>query len=288
MRVGFIGLGIMGSRMAANLQRGGCELVVFNRTRSKAEPLLAAGATWADTPALLAEQVDVLFTMLAHPEAVSAVVLGQEGFLNHLRPGTIWADCSTVNPSFSRQMANKAAQRRVRFLDAPAAGTKGPAGKGELLFLVGGEAADVDACRPFFELMGRRTIHVGGHGMGTSLKMVFNLLLAEAMLSFAEGMILGQSLGISRDALFETLLGGPMVAPFVTAKRAKIEGGTYEADFPLQWMRKDLHLASITAYEQGVALPAGNVVKEIYALAEQYGLGEKDFSAIYQFLEAEA
>jgi 3-hydroxyisobutyrate dehydrogenase-like beta-hydroxyacid dehydrogenase len=79
-----------------------------------------------------------------------------------------------------------------------------------------------------------------------------------------------------------------MVAPFVTAKRAKIEGGTYEADFPLQWMRKDLHLASITAYEQGVALPAGNVVKEIYALAEQYGLGEKDFSAIYQFLEAEA
>jgi 3-hydroxyisobutyrate dehydrogenase-like beta-hydroxyacid dehydrogenase len=288
MRVGFIGLGIMGSRMAANLQRGGHELAVFNRTRSKAEPLLAAGATWADTPALLAEQVDVLFTMLAHPEAVAAVALGEEGFLERLRPGTIWADCSTVNPSFSRQMADQAAQRQVRFLDAPVAGTKGPAGEGALLFLVGGEAADVDACRPFFELMGRRTIHVGGHGMGTSLKMVFNLLLAEAMLSFAESMILGQALGISRDALFEALLGGPMVAPFVTAKRAKIEGGTYEADFPLQWMRKDLHLASITAYEQDVALPAGNVAKEIYALAEQYGLGEKDFSAIYQFLEAEA
>jgi len=284
MKVGFIGLGIMGSRMAANVQKQGVELVVHNRTAEKAAPLLEKGASWAETPATLAEQVNILFTVLAHPEAVSQMALGKEGFLSHLKSGALWVDCSTVNPSFSRQMAAEADACEVRFLDAPVAGTKGPAEAGQLLFLVGGETADVAACQPFFEAMGRRTIHVGGHGMGTSLKMVFNLLLAEAMVAFSEGMVLGQALGIDQDRLFDLLLGSAVVAPFVTGKRGKIENGDFEADFPLQWMGKDLHLAAQTAYEEGVALPAGSLVKEIYALAVRYGLGERDFSAVYRVL----
>lgn len=284
MKVGFIGLGIMGSRMAANVQKQGVELVVHNRTAEKAAPLLEKGARWAETPATLAEQVDILFTVLAHPEAVSEMAVGIEGFLSHLRSGALWVDCSTVNPSFSRQMAAEAKACGVHFVDAPVAGTKGPAEAGQLLFLVGGETADVAACQPFFEAMGRRTIHVGGHGMGTSLKMVFNLLLAEAMVAFSEGMVLGQALGIDQDRLFDLLLGSAVVAPFVTGKRGKIENGDFEADFPLQWMGKDLHLAAQTAYEEGVALPAGSVAKEIYALAVRYGLGERDFSAVYRVL----
>ncbi|HSB34142.1 MAG TPA: NAD(P)-binding domain-containing protein [Nitrospirota bacterium] len=140
MKVGFIGLGIMGSRMAANLQKKGHELVVYNRSRQKADQLVAAGAVWAPTPAEVAKQAGVFITMLSKPDAVAeTALLGKHGFLNHLAARSLWIDCSTVNPSFSRLMASEAAQRKVRFLDAPVAGSKGPAEQGQLLFLVGGE-----------------------------------------------------------------------------------------------------------------------------------------------------
>src|SRR5207237_10039338 len=125
MKIGFIGLGIMGSRMAANLQKHGHSLVVFNRTREKAEALVAEGGKWADSPAALALQVEVIFTMLAHPDAVEEAALGDDGFLRHPRPGQIWIDCSTVNPSFSRKMAAAATARGVRFLGGPVAGSDG-------------------------------------------------------------------------------------------------------------------------------------------------------------------
>lgn len=288
MKIGFIGLGIMGSRMAANLLQQGYDLIVWNRTEEKADPLVEEGATKAESPAALAEQVDLLFTMLANPEAVRQTAFGPAGFLDALPAGALWIDSSTVNPSFSWEMAQAAADRRVRFVDAPVAGTKGPAAEGTLLFLVGGSEEDIAECRPLFDVMGKKTVHVGEAGMGTSLKMVVNLLLAEAMLAFSEGMALGQGLGIERETLFEVLLDGPVVAPFVKGKRALIEKDAYEAHFPLKWMEKDLHLAAVTAYEEEVAIPAGAVAKELYALAARKGLGDLDFSAIYRFLnEAE-
>ena len=123
MKTGFIGLGIMGSRMAANLQKHGYPLVVFNRTRAKAEPLLGPCGTFSDSPAKLAEQVDVLFTMLAHPDAVEQAALGRNGFLDHLEANALWVDCSSVNPSFSQRMAEEAARREVHFVDAPVTGS---------------------------------------------------------------------------------------------------------------------------------------------------------------------
>ena len=287
MRVGFIGLGIMGGRMAANLQKHGHQLVVSNRSPEKARSLIDQGAVWAVTPAEVARQVDVLFTMLANPEVVKEVALGEEGFLPHLRADALWVDCSTVNPSFSRQMARAAQDRRIRFLDAPVSGSKGPAGSGELMFMVGGDESDFRACRPLLECMGSKIVHVGGHGQGTSLKMVINLLMGEAMAAFAEGMILGQSLGISQEMLFGILLGGPAVAPLAASKREKIESGKYEVEFPLHWMQKDLQLAAVTAYETGVALPLANVAKEIYRLAMRQGDGDEDYSAIYEFLSTD-
>src|ERR1700676_665267 len=119
MKIGFIGLGIMGSRMVANLQKHGYDLVMFNRTRAKAQPLIDKGATFAESPAKLAEQVDILFTMLAHPDAVEQAALGGNGFLDQLKPNAIWVDCSSVNPSFSKRMAAEAARRQVHFVDAP-------------------------------------------------------------------------------------------------------------------------------------------------------------------------
>src|SRR2546422_7495785 len=134
MKTGFIGLGIMGSRMAANLQKHGYPLVVFNRTRAKAEPLLGPCGTFSDSPAKLAQQVDVLFTMLAHPEAVEQVALGRHGFLNALKPNAFWIDCSSVNPSFSKKMAAAAAASQIRFIDAPVTGSAPVAADGKLFF----------------------------------------------------------------------------------------------------------------------------------------------------------
>jgi len=276
----------MGSRMAANLQKSGSRLTVFNRTQDKAEPLLGGGATWGNTPAAVAEQAEVLFTMLAHPAAVEEAALGQNGFLYRLQPHALWVDCSTVNPSFSREMASLAQKRKLRFLDAPVAGSREPAARGELVFFVGGDAADLEACRLLLQTMGSKIVHVGGHGMGSALKMVNNLLLASSMAAFAEGLVLGQALGISQQNLLDFLLGTALVAPYLAGKRAKIEHGDYAAEFPLQWMQKDLHLAAVSAQEAAVALPLANAAKEIYQLAARHGGAQQDFSAIYAFLNA--
>lgn len=286
MKIGFIGLGIMGSRMAANLQKQGHDLVVYNRTADKAQALADDGATVADSPAGVARQVELLFTMLGDPEAVREMASGPHGFLDKLPENALWVDCSTVNPSFSRQMAEKARARQVRFVDAPVAGTRGPAEEGQLLFLAGGEKADVDQCRPYFDAMGRSALHVGDAGSGSAMKMVANLLLAQAMAAFSEALVFGQAMGLSRQMLLDSLLNSAVVAPFVAGKREKIESGDYEADFPLQWMHKDVHLATITAYEEEVPMPIGNSVKELYALAKRQGLGEEDFSAVYRFMES--
>jgi len=282
--IGFIGLGIMGSRMAGNLRAHGYDLIVFNRTRDSAEALLGAGAKWGSSPSALARQVDVLFTMLPNPEAVKASALDADGFLHGLRPGSIWVNCGTVNPSFAREMAAAARLKRVRYLDAPVAGSKDVAGRGELLFMVGGDDADLEVCRPLLLCMGQRIVHVGAIGLGSALKMVNNLLGAVAMAAFAEGAALGQALGVPRDVIFDTLLGGPMTPPMLSAKRTKIEQGSYDADFSLRWMQKDLHLASVSAYEAGVAMPVVNITKEIYRLAMRDGLADLDFSAVYRLL----
>jgi 3-hydroxyisobutyrate dehydrogenase/glyoxylate/succinic semialdehyde reductase len=286
MQIGFIGLGIMGSRMAANLQKAGHDLMIYNRTRAKAEALINEGAQWFDTPAQLAEKVDILFTMLAHPEAVSRIALGDDGYLKNMKPNAIWVDCSTVNPSFSKAMAAEAQKRQIRYIDAPVLGTKKPAREGQLVFYVGGKKEDVEILMPYFEIMGKAVKHVGEQGMGASFKMVVNLLVAQNMVIFSEAAALGRALGFSQEMLFDTLLDGPMAAPYLSLKRPKIEEGNFEADFPLKWMHKDLHLVALTAYENGVVLPTTNTAKEVFLQAKKSGLGEKDFAAIFDYLSS--
>lgn len=285
MKLGFIGLGIMGSRMAMNLQARGHSLVVFNRTREKAERLLAEGAIWAGSPAALAPQVEIIMTMLAHPEAVKEAALGQDGFLAHVGPGGMWIDCSTVDPSFSKEMAEQAQARGLRFLGAPVTGSKTQAALATLTFWVGGDSSDLEKSRPILECMGNTVVYCGGQGAGASLKMVMNQLLGTMMAAFAEGLALGESLGLSRAVLLNTLLSGPVAAPFLALKRDRIETGNYEqADFPLRWLEKDLHLAGVSAYESGAAVPLTSVAKEVYRLAIRQGLGGQDFSAICGYL----
>ncbi len=288
MKLGFIGLGIMGGNMAANLARKGHTLSVFNRDRAKAEALVRDGAISASgvaqSPADAATGVDIVFTMLADPGAVHQMALGPNGFLPAMQPGALWVDCSTCNPTFAIQMARQAAAHGVRYLEAPVAGTRQPAMRGELTFLVGGAEADVEACRPLLECMGTRITHAGEHGRGNAMKLVLNLLLAASMAAFAEALAFGESMGLSTEQLLQTLINGPLVAPFIGAKVAKITTGDYATDFPLRWMHKDLHMASEAAFEYGAALPIGGAVKELYSMAKRAGLGDQDFSAITAFI----
>lgn len=285
MKIGFIGLGIMGSRMAANLLQGDVELVVYNRTKDKATALLEQGAAWAENLSDMAT-VDIVFTMLAHPEAVAATALGPNGFLEQLPAGKLWVDCSTGNPGFAREMAAAAQARETRFLDAPVAGTKPQAQDGALVFFVGGDSSSVAEVDPYFKLMGQKVIHVGDHGMGAALKVVVNNMLGASMAVFAESMALGQAMGLSQETLLNTLVGGPVAPPFLASKRPKIEQDDYDPQFPLRWMQKDMHMVSMAAYEAGVPMPISNTTKELYHLAIRDGLGEQDFAAIYKFVAA--
>ncbi|SDM54334.1 3-hydroxyisobutyrate dehydrogenase [Fictibacillus solisalsi] len=282
--IGFIGLGIMGSRMAANLLSAGNELVVYNRTKEKALDLLDKGAVWGESPAETARQSTVLFTMLTNPKAVERVALGDEGFLQHLPKNSIWVDCSTVNPGFSRQMADEARQFDIRFLDAPVAGSLKPAEDGELVFHVGGEAGVLEEVRPYLNVLGKAIHHQGEHGSGTAMKLVVNLTLAQSMAVFAEALNFGESLGLEKETILNTLIGGPTTGAFIGGKKNKLLTNQYDTEFPLEHIQKDLNLIAGEAYQNGSSLPIANVTKEMYSLANQYGLGKEDFSAIYEFL----
>ncbi|RLQ94095.1 NAD(P)-dependent oxidoreductase [Falsibacillus albus] len=282
--IGFIGLGIMGSRMAANLLEEGYDVMVHNRSKEKAEPLLEKGAQWAETPKELAAQVDILYTMLANPQAVEAVAMGENGFLDAMGADSLWVDCSTVHPAFSRLMADEATKRKIRFMDAPVAGSKIPAERGELVFLVGGSERDVEQARPHMNAMGKAIQHQGGHGMGTSMKLVINLMLSETMAAFSEAVSLGEGLGLDKEKVVGTLLNGPTTAPFLEGKKEKILQNDFSPEFPLEHMQKDLQMVSQSAFEAGVSLPLAHAAKETYGLAKQFGYSKDDFSAIYHFL----
>lgn len=280
MKIGFIGLGIMGSRMAANLLGAGHQLSVWNRSAAKAQGLVQKGARVASTPAEAARQSEITFTMLADPDAVAAAALGPDGLLASMARGSLWVDCSTVTPASSRRMAAEAASRGVSFLDAPVAGSLPVAEKGELTFLVGGEEKDLERCRPLLSAMGKTIRHVGATGMGSSLKLVNNMLLGNAMAAFSEALAFGEALGFSRGALLDSLLGTAVVAPFLAGKKEKLATGRYDVEFPLRLMHKDLQLVSSTAYELGVPLPATHATKELFGQAAANGLADVDFSGI--------
>ena len=287
MKIGFIGLGIMGSRMALNLQRAGYDLIVFNRSKDKATELLENGAGWAESPAEVGRRSDLVLSMLSTPEVVQAVAMGDNGLLNGLEAGKIWADCSTTNPSFVRSMGEVAATQGIHFVDTPVAGTKGPAESGDLVFLVGATEETGKVLNSLFDVMGRKTIFYGSLGKGASMKMLINLLLAQSVAVFSEAAVLGQAMGFELSDLLDFLPNLPVVAPVIGAIRPKLMGEDRLVNFPLQWMQKDVHLATVSGYELGVPMPSANATKEIFAQAKAAGYAEDDFTSVFYFMNGE-
>ncbi|MFZ0240185.1 MAG: NAD(P)-dependent oxidoreductase [Desulfobacterales bacterium] len=284
MQAAFIGLGIMGSRMARNLLRHDVALCIFNRSKDPVRALEEIGATAASSPKEAVKDADIVITMLASPEVVDMLALAEDGFISAMKKNAVWVDCSTVNPSFSERESRVAQRHHVRFVDAPVAGSKPQAEKGELVFFVGAEKDDVTEIEPLLKFMGHKVLHVGGPGKGTSFKVLVNSLLAQSMLAFSEALLLGEKLGLSKEFLLDSLPNLPVCAPFIKAKAEMIRSADFEAHFPLELMHKDLHLVALTAYENNQPLMAANLVKEVYADAKQSGYGRKDFASIYRFL----
>ena len=284
MKVTFLGLGIMGSRMAANLLKNNVELTVYNRSKDSVSKLKKKGAKTAESFTKAVKEADVVFTMFSTPDVVAKIMFGEDGCLQSMKKDTLWVDCTTVNPSFSKQSEKEAHNRKVRFMDAPVAGSKPQAEESSLSILAGGTESDFKEVETLLRFMGEKVLHVGEVSKGTSLKMLVNAMLGESMLIFSETLHLGEKMGFPKDFLLDTLPNLPVIAPFTKAKAELIRDGNFEPQFPLEWMLKDFNLVLKTAEENDAKLQMASLAKDIFNEANEKGFSRQDFSAIYRHL----
>ena len=281
--VGFIGLGLMGKPMAQNLLRAGYPLVVWNRTPSKADDLIRAGAQLAATPDKAAAQANVLITIVSDPPALEEVLWGTYHALDSLRAGSLLIDSSTVSPDLARQVADRCAKRGVEFLDAPVTGGTWGAQKGELVFMVGGRLETLDRARPVLETMGKKIFLLGPNGAGQTVKLGMNLLLALEVNAFAEALVLVTTAGVPAERLVEVMQSSMGRAPLLDVKAPLMLKGEFPASFPLRLMHKDIRLALELAREQGVSLPTGTAAYATYTKVKDAAWDDPDFSAVMRF-----
>jgi len=286
-RVGFLGLGTMGTPMAINVAKANFPLLVWNRTASKMEPLLRLGAKAGKGPAQVAAEVDVVITMVSKPQDVEELVVGPEGVAAGMKPGAVLIDMSTVSPSTSRKLAGALATKRAEFLDAPVVGSKGPATEGALVILVGGLPQTLERCQPILQAMGKTIIHAGNVGMGSVLKLATNLMLGHLMAGFAESVHLVEAAGLQPKRLLEVLDASTFRSPWYQTKGASMVKRDFTAHFALKHMRKDLDLMGALAQELAITLPVTESVCRLFAQAHEAGKGELDYSAVFSQLKAD-
>jgi 3-hydroxyisobutyrate dehydrogenase len=289
-RVAFLGLGRMGAPMAGRLSAAGHDLVVWSRTGAHAAAL-ADRAEVAASPAEAGAKAGVAVTMLTDGGALEEVVLGRDGLAEGLGPGTLLIDMSTTGPGPARRVAGALEARGVGFVDAPVAGSVGPAAEGTLAIMVGGSDDAVVRARPLLEVLGdpERTWHVGPVGAGQAAKLMVNLVLGGVTAAVAEGFILGRLLGLSPDDALEVLEGASVAGQTVRSKRDKLRSGDFgDPGFRLALMHKDLRLALDAAGAARATLPATERVAELYAGAKGRGLADQDYAAVAAYLAAMA
>jgi 3-hydroxyisobutyrate dehydrogenase-like beta-hydroxyacid dehydrogenase len=282
--LGFVGLGVMGSRMAKRLLDAGHCVTGYNRTKSKAQWLLDAGMKWADTPRAAVESSEAVFSMIANNAALRAVTEGQAGILAGLSAGKIYVEMSTVSPAAIRDIAQQVENTGAEMLDAPVSGSSITLEEGKLSFMVGGKQEVFDKVRPFLQAIGPKATYVGGHGLAAAMKVATNLSLAVQMLAFSEGLLLAEKSGIARataaDVLFNSVIASPMVkyrGPFVLNMPD-------EALFDVNMMQKDLLLALEMGRQLDVPLPTTAVTNEFLTAARGMGLADKDFAIVFEVL----
>jgi 3-hydroxyisobutyrate dehydrogenase-like beta-hydroxyacid dehydrogenase len=285
--VGLIGLGLMGRPMGMNLLKAGYSLTIWNRTAARAEELVAAGAKLAKSPQEAAAASDFLLTMVSDPPALEEVLWGSDGknngALQGLKRDSIYVDSSTISPALARKIAAACAERGGRFLDAPVTGGDWGAKKGELVFMVGGDAETLKEAEPILGVLGKKWFYLGPHGAGQTIKLAMNLILALQVDALAEALALVTRAGIQGEKLVEVLQSSMARSGVLDIKAPNLLKGEYLPSFPLRLMHKDLGLALDLANQLGVALPATAAARETYNYVKGAAQEDLDYSAVMKF-----
>jgi 3-hydroxyisobutyrate dehydrogenase-like beta-hydroxyacid dehydrogenase len=273
--------------MAANLLKAGHSLAIWNRTASRAQELVSAGASLASAPREVAAQSDVLITMVSDPPALEEVLWGHpgknDGALDGLKPGSIYMDCSTISPVMVKKVAAACAERKVKFLDAPVTGGDWGAREGTLLFMIGGDAETIRDVEPVLAVLGKKWFHLGPNGAGQTIKLAMNALLALQIGAVAEGIALVTKAGLKGEQLFEVLQSSMARSGVLDIKVPLMLKGDFKPSFPLRLMHKDLGLALDLANQLGVPLPTTAAAREIYSSVKGEAKEDLDYSAVMRF-----
>ena len=286
--LGYIGLGVMGGRMAKRLLEAGHMVTGYNRTKSKATWLIEAGMDWADTPGAVVEAADVIFSMVTNTKAVLAVTGGPNGVLARLKPGKIYIDMSTVSPAMSRELAARVSDKGAHMHDAPVSGSVETLEMGKLSVMVAGDEAVFEQVKPILLDIGPKATYVGENGLAVTMKIATNLSLAVQMLAFSEGVLLAEKSGINRETAVEVLVNSVIASPMVKYRGPFVLGMPDEAWFNVNMMQKDLNLAQELGQQLDVPLPTTAATNEFLTAARGMGLTEEDFAIIFEVLASMA
>jgi 2-hydroxy-3-oxopropionate reductase len=281
--VGFIGLGIMGKPMAENLIEAGYDLVAYNRTREKAEDM--DGATVAETPKEVAEQSDIIITMLPDSPQVEEVLSGEDGVLEGIKEGALVVDMSTISPVVTEELARKVEEKGASMLDAPVSGGDVGAIDGTLSIMVGGTEEDFGRALPLFEVMGNTVTHVGGVGTGQVVKAANQIVVALTIEAVSEALVLGSKGGVPPEKILDVLGGGLAGNKVMELKREKMLEHSFDPGFRVELHHKDLGIALAAGREYGVSLPVTAVVDQMLETLKMLGRGDQDHSALLTLIE---
>jgi len=281
--IGFIGLGLMGRPMCMNLVKAGYSVTVWNRTAARADELVAAGAKLAKTPQEAAAACDFLISIVSDPPALEQILWGAQGVMPALKRGSIYMDSSTISPALARKIAAACAERGARFLDAPVTGGDWGAKKGELVFMIGGDAETLKEAEPVIGVLGKKWFPLGPTGAGQTIKLAMNMILALQVDALAEALALVTRSGLPGERLVEVLQSSMGRSGLLDVKAPNLLKGEYAPSFSLRLMHKDLGLALDLANQLGVALPATAAARETYSAVKGAAKEDLDYSAVMKF-----
>ncbi len=283
--IAFIGLGIMGGPMAANLVDAGYEVVGYNPSRPAVDRLVEHGGRGADSVAAAVSGADVVITMLPDSPDVEDVALGEEGIYAHAKPGTVYVDCSSIRPDVARQVADEGTSRGLRVIDAPVSGGEPGAVEASLSIMVGGDPADVEEVRPILEKVGKTVIHVGGHGAGQTVKAANQLIVAGTIELVAEAIVFLEAHGVDMEAAVKVVAGGLAGNAILDRKAAGMLRRDFKPGFRIDLHHKDMGIVTSAAREAGVAIPLGGHVAQLVGSLRAQGHGDLDHSALLLVVE---
>ncbi|MGA2212500.1 MAG: NAD(P)-dependent oxidoreductase [Bryobacteraceae bacterium] len=285
-KLGFLGLGLMGYPMARNLARAGHQVAVWSNTASKAKQLASEEkAVACDTPAQVAEQADYMFACVGNTEMSEQVLTGENGVIDGAKPGTVVADASTISPAASRGIGHKLSAKGIQFLDAPCTGSTPGAINAALTFMIGGDQRVFERTKPYFEAMGKQFYYCGGPGSGLQAKLTQNLILANLMQAFNEGVVLSTKAGIAPELMLEILNNSAAKSGLIAFKAPFVFRRDFTTNFSTKWMHKDIGLALGSAQELGLPMPMTSLTEQIFQAAIADGYGEDDLCSTIKVME---